>query len=130
MEKVGFKSYFIAKRTDVTLDNKEVQKQVGNLKFYSWTVRAFKIPEIEDRCEDYGEFATYLGTMPDYPEQFKFDEDHTFVKGEKVRICRNFALIFTKSRFAPYFQVTEMKDHNGIFQATASESSKKKTGCC
>ena len=54
MEKVGFNSYYSVKKSRVTIDNKMVELQVGDIKFYSITVRAFKIPEIEDRCEDYG----------------------------------------------------------------------------
>lgn len=29
--------------------------QVGAARFESVTVRAFKLPELEDRCEDYGQ---------------------------------------------------------------------------
>ncbi len=68
---------------------------VGDIKFYSITVRAFKIPELEDRCEDYGELATYLGTIPGYEDEFNFDCSHAFKKHEKLRVCRNFGLVLT-----------------------------------
>jgi len=45
------------------VENKKLENQCGNIKFYSITVRAYKIPEMEDRCEDYGEIATYKGTL-------------------------------------------------------------------
>lgn len=68
--------------------------QVGPIRFYSITIRAFKIPEIEDRCEDYGEEAFYLGTIPEMPDEFRMDSNHLFKRGEPVKICKNFALIF------------------------------------
>ena len=90
---------------------------VGDIKFFSMTIRAFKIPEMQDKCEDYGEEAIYLGTIPGYEDKYKFDKTHCFVKGEKLRICRNFGLVLTKSRFAKHFEVTPMKDHTGLFEA-------------
>ncbi len=38
------------------------RRQGGNIKFYSITVRAFKL-ELEDRCEDHGQVAYYIGTL-------------------------------------------------------------------
>lgn len=89
---------------------------MGDIKFYSITIRAFKIPEMEDRCEDYGEEAVYLGTIPGYEDSLKFDKSHIFKKGEKLRICRNFALVLTKTRLAKHFEVSPMKNHLGLFE--------------
>ncbi len=91
---------------------------VGDIKFYSITVRAYKIPELEDRCEDYGGVATYLGTLGEgYEKEFKFDTSHTFKTGEQLRVCRNFALVLTKCPlFAKHFTVTEGKNHLGLFE--------------
>ena len=59
-----------------------MEETLGNIKFYSITVRAYKIPEMEDRCEDYGEEATYKGTLGEGLEkEFKFDRSHVFVTG-------------------------------------------------
>lgn len=114
MEKVGFKSYYVTKKSKVTIDNSTVELQVGPINFYSITIRAFKIPEIEDRCEDYGEEAFYLGTVEGMPDEFRMDSTHLFKRGEPVRICKNFSLIFKKSRFAPHFEVSEEQEHRGI----------------
>ena len=82
---------------------------VGDINFFSMTIRAFKIPEMEDRCEDYGEEATYLGGIPGHEDKYQFDKCHRFIKGDKLRICRNFGLALTKSRFAKFFEVTPIK---------------------
>ena len=36
---------------------------VGNAKFFSVTFRLFKLPDLETKCEDYGQFAIYKGTI-------------------------------------------------------------------
>lgn len=94
MEKVGFKSYYVVKRSPVTVENKLLQAQCGDINFFSLTIRAFKIAEIEDRCEDYGEEAFYMGSVEGMPDQFRMDGTHLFKRGEPMRICKNFALIF------------------------------------
>lgn len=111
MERVGFNYYYVAKQSPITVENKAIEEQCGPIKFYSYTIRAYKIPELEDRCEDYGEVATYLGTMgPGYENQFKFDRSHIFKTGEPLRVCRNFSLVLTKCPlFARHFNVTEPK---------------------
>eukprot|EP00347_Sterkiella_histriomuscorum_P016283 403353780 len=128
MERVGFKSYYSVKKSKVTIDNQMVQMQVGPINFYSITIRAFKIPEIEDRCEDYGQEAFYLGTIEGIQDEFKFDAQHIFKRGEPVRICRNFSEIFKKSRFAPHFEVSEEGDHQGILDLPGVCDAKD--GCC
>jgi len=52
---------------------------------------------MEDRCEDYGEEATYLGTLgAGLEKEFKFDRSHVFKTGEKLRVCKNFSLVLTR----------------------------------
>mgnify|MGYP001576671634 CR=1 FL=1 len=41
-------------KSRVTVENKLVEEVLGDIKFYSITVRALKINELEDKCEDYG----------------------------------------------------------------------------
>lgn len=118
MERVGFKYHYYVKQSVVTVDNKALEAQCGNIKFYSITIRAYKIPELEDRCEDYGEEATYLGTLGSGLEnEFKFDRTHIFKTGEKLRICRNFGLVLSQCPlFARHFVLTPPKAHVGLFE--------------
>ena len=120
MERVGFKYYYTAKQSDITVDNPALEAQCGDIKFYSITIRAYKIPELEDRCEDYGEVAVYLGTIGDgYEKEFKFDRSHVFKTGEKLRICRNFGLVLTKCPlFAKHFEVSGLGPHLGLFETS------------
>eukprot|EP00347_Sterkiella_histriomuscorum_P021653 403333231 len=128
MQKVGFQSHYIVKKRKITINNQMVQMQVGPINYYSITVRAFKIPEIEDRCEDYGQTASYLGHIEGMDDSFKFDSQHIFKRGEPVRICRNFAEIFNKSRLAPHFEVSKEGDHQGILDLPGVCDAKD--GCC
>lgn len=67
------------------------------------TVRAFKLKDLEDRCEDYGQTASYLGTIEEYEDGFKLDKNHFFKTGEKVKVCSNTANMLVKSRFGKHF---------------------------
>lgn len=82
-------------------------------------MRAYKIPELEDRCEDYGEEATYLGTLgAGYENEFKFDRSHVFKTGKKVRVCKNLSLVLSKCLlFSKHFSITEPKNHIGLFES-------------
>ena len=71
-------------------------------------MRAFKIPEMEDREEDYGEEAFYLGTLEDHPDSLSFSNTITFKRGEPKKISRNLALILSKSRLAQHFEISEI----------------------
>jgi ubiquinone/menaquinone biosynthesis C-methylase UbiE len=105
MTRVGFNYYYTTKQSDITVENKKIKDTIGPIKFYSVTIRAYKIPGLEDRCEDYGEEATYLGTLGlGHEKDFKFDRSHVFKAGEPLRICRNFGLVLTTCPlFAKHF---------------------------
>lgn len=67
--------------------------QVGLARFKTLTLRCFKLGRLEDRCEEYGQFATYLGTLPETPGAFVLDNAHTFEKGRATPVCGNTALM-------------------------------------
>jgi hypothetical protein len=69
------------------------------------TVRAFKLDGLEDCCEDYGQVATYLGTMPDSPTAFILDDHHRFIAGKPMLVCGNTAAMVGESRFGRHFRV-------------------------
>jgi len=93
---------------------------MGGIKFWSVTVRAYKIEELEDRCEDYGEEATYKGTLGEGLEKsFKFDRSHEFITGEKLRVCKNFSLVLSRCpQFVKQFEITPSKGHLGLFETS------------
>jgi arsenite methyltransferase len=120
MARAGFNYYYTVSQSEITVDNKEVERQLGEIKFWAITVRAYKIPELEDRCEDYGELATYKGTLaPGLEKSFKFDRSHVFTTGEKLRVCRNFSLVLSKCPlFSRHFEITPGKGHVGLFETS------------
>lgn len=66
---------------------------MGLAKFKSLTLRCFKLPALEDRCEEFGQFATYLGTLKETPGAFALDQGHTFEAGRAMAVCGNTALM-------------------------------------
>ena len=90
--------------------------KIGKVDFYSMTVRAFKLNELEDKCEDYGQTAKYLGTIPVYPHTFNLDDHHVFVTGKPMLVCGNTASMLQKTRFARHFNVEgDQLNHYGLF---------------
>ena len=75
------------------------------IKFYSITYRAFKLKDLEDKCEDYGQELVYNGGIVDCEKEFKLDNAHAFKINEKVRICGNTASMIADTRFGKYFTV-------------------------
>lgn len=132
--RLGVADYRLFASRRLTINNPEIEVKVGNIGFYSFTVRAFKL-DLEDRCEDYGQVATYLGTVPGQPHQFVLDDHHTFETGRPMLVCGNTAAMVGETRYAPYFQVVGNKNrHFGLFDcgpapATTSTSGEAAAGC-
>eukprot|EP01124_Arcella_intermedia_P027684 TRINITY_DN5469_c0_g1_i4.p1 TRINITY_DN5469_c0_g1~~TRINITY_DN5469_c0_g1_i4.p1 ORF type:complete len:366 (+),score=77.86 TRINITY_DN5469_c0_g1_i4:149-1099(+) len=127
LEKSGFTDHRICSSSIITLNNPLIQKQVGDIVFYSNTVRAFKL-DLEDRCEDFGQVATYNGKLTDFPHAFFLDDHHTFVTGYPAPVCGNTADMLSETRYAPYFGVTKKGAHRGLFDC-GSAGAKAKPSC-
>lgn len=122
MEKCGFQKYYIVEQTPIQPHDFDVARLVGDTQFYSCTVRAFKCSALEDREENYGESATYLGTMQENKRYMDFDEKIRFLRKRSVGISGNVAEILRKSRFSRYFQVDGNRDvHYGLYDELAME---------
>lgn len=118
LQDLGCPDIRIAKQSPISLDDPEVAAKVGMVKFQSITVRAFKMP-LEDRCEDYGQVARYLGTLPECRHAFELDDHHYFETGRPLRVCGNTADMISTSRYAPHFDVSGDKStHFGIFDCS------------
>ncbi len=112
----------IVAENPVTLDDEEVIAKIGMVNFRSVTIRVFKIP-LEDRCEDYGQIATYRGTIEQHPHAFDLDNHHHFETGRPLRVCGNTADMLSKSRFAQHFELTGDKTtHFGLFDCEPAPS--------
>ncbi|NOY06012.1 MAG: methyltransferase domain-containing protein, partial [Chlorobi bacterium] len=102
----GCMDYRVVSSRSVSLDDEELERKAGMIDFYSLTIRAFKLDTLEDICEDYGQVAYYLGTIPDAPHAFALDDHHVFETGRPVLVCGNTAAMLSETRFAPHFRVT------------------------
>ena len=120
----------------VEILNPEIQDKVGNARFYSVTIRAFKSPSLEDRCEDYGQVAYYEGGIPGHPHAFALDDHHRFELGKPMLVCGNTAAMVSETRFAKYFRmVGDRTTHYGLFDCSAGEGGGAETeangsACC
>ena len=112
MEEVGFRDVRIVEKAML---EDSVGKEAA--KFCSITLRGFKLtsPSLDRRCEDYGQIATYKGNCANQPVEFKLDEAHVFETGRPAPVCRNTALMLSKTRLGRYFEVTAEVKHFGIF---------------
>ena len=104
-------------KTPIQPHDFEIARLTGDIQFYSCTVRAFKCSGLEDREENYGHSATYLGTMEENKRYCDFDETFRFLKNKPLGISGNLAKILRASRFCNYFTVEgEGETHYGLFK--------------
>ena len=131
---IGCLDYRTVTQCRITLNNPELEHKSGMIAFYAKTIRTFKL-KFEDRCEDYGQVATYLGTIPQCPHAFPLDDHHLFENGKPVLVCSNTAAMLTETRYAPHFKVEgDSSTHYGLFDChqVLSQNLENKTAqsCC
>ncbi len=104
----------------VAINDVDIEARIGMVDFYSVTVRAFKLP-LEDICEDYGEVATYKGTVPEHPHFFDLDDHHRFYTDKPMLVCGNTADMVSKTRYGGHFDVRgDRSVHFGAFACHTS----------
>lgn len=127
---LGIKDYRIMSKNKITLFNQDIKNKIGPIQFYSFTIRAFKM-DLEDRCEDYGQLAKYLGNLTQSPLTLMLDDHHVFEKGRPLPVCSNTARMLSQSRFSSYFEIIgEEKTHFGLFDCGPSKESEFGGACC
>jgi SAM-dependent methyltransferase len=124
----------VCTRSPIALNDAEIERRIGFARFESVTWRAFKLP-LEDRCEDYGQAATYLGTLAEQPHRFSLDDHHVFERNRPSRICGNTADMLSRTRYAPHFRVTgDKSEHFGLFDCGPAPASSvhdaQASNCC
>lgn len=129
MQEIGFKDLRIISQAEVKATGEYKLDQ----KYYSLTIRAFKVTSLEDRNEDYQNKVTYKGTIPDFGCKFEFDQNYTFCKNKEVAVCRNTAEILRASRYAEHFEISEDGIHQGLHCKQSfriDSNAKADSGCC
>ena len=115
--RAGFADARLVESRPLEINNEEVRRKVGHIRFFSATYRLFKIKELESACEDYGQAVVYKGTLAECPPYFDLDDHHRFYAGKVYEVCGNTSLMLEKSRFKPHFTfIGDMSAHYGIFK--------------
>ena len=127
----GIVDYRVISQRRIELQN-EIAEKAGMVNFFSTTVRAFKLNDLEDICEDYGQVAIYRGTLPELPHRFVLDDHHTFQTGKPMLVCGNTAAMLEETRYAKHFTVLgDRSTHYGPFDCSnKSPDENASNGCC
>ena len=122
MVKLGCLDHRLVAATEIVGSSPDVTEKIGNTRFFSMTFRAFKLP-LEDRCEDFGQIATYKGTMDQYAHAFRLDDHHHFETGRPMLVCSNTAAMLSKTRYGKHFDIIgDESVHFGLFDCAPSRS--------
>ncbi|CAI5487827.1 unnamed protein product, partial [Closterium sp. Naga37s-1] len=148
MASVGLGGWGVVEARELDVENPEIAARVGPIRFYSLTVRAVKLPsgagdgEGEDLPENYGQMATYSGSIPEQGGEFTLDNVRVFKAGVPTPVDATTAAMLTVSRYSSAFTVTEKGAHQGPFTGWArfpasvagawwsATVEKAKSGCC
>jgi len=135
MSKCGFTDFRYTSIRHLDLQT-DVEKKVGFATFSSRTVRAFKLDDLEDICEDYGQVAYYNGSIADHPHYFDLDDHHRFFTGKPMLVCGNTASMLSHTRYSKAFNVVgDTSVHYGAFGACGNNANMESrianaTGSC
>ncbi|MDO4503484.1 MAG: methyltransferase domain-containing protein [Coriobacteriia bacterium] len=134
MTKVGWQDFRYMSSKAATIDNPEVEAIIGNIQFTSRTIRAFKLPGLqEDICEQYGQTAIYRGGILGSPNYFDLDDHHRFFKDLRLDVCGNSCAYVQNTRFGKYFEVFgDRSIHFGPYEGCGNAPSVDGDGggCC
>lgn len=122
MRELGCLDYRVMSRCPSVINNPDIENKIAGIDFFSMTIRAFKLADLEDICENYGESATYLGTIKESPNAFTLDDHHLFQKGIPLAVCGNTSSMLKETRFSPHFKIMgDRKKHYGPFPCQPEE---------
>ncbi len=132
MRRCGWEDFRYVKSRAATIDNDEVEALIGNIQFSKRTVRAFKLPDIqEDICEEYGQTAIYNGGIEGSENYFDLDDHHRFFKGLRLDVCGNSCSYVQNTRFGKYFTVYgDRSIHFGPFEGCGNAPAVGGDGGC
>lgn len=134
MYSLGILDYRTVSRSVLDINQPGLEAKTGLANFESVTIRAFKLNDIEDCCEDYGQVATYLGSIADHPNSFALDDHHLFETHKPMLVCGNTASMLANTRFGTHFRIDgDRSRHFGLFDCSREVSQKTiqtLSGCC
>ncbi|MGQ0798613.1 MAG: methyltransferase domain-containing protein [Pseudomarimonas sp.] len=116
--------------TPIMIDDPAIVAKIGMVNFTSRTIRAFKL-ELEDRCEDHGQVATYLGSIAEHPHAFVLDDHHRLETGRPMLVCGNTAAMLGATRYGQHFQISgDTRQHFGLFDCAPPTAPDSTAACC
>lgn len=128
---LGCVDYRVISKRKIDIADPNIAKKAGAVEFYSMTIRAFKLDDLEDRCEDYGQVAYYQGTIDGCPNAFILDDHHVFITDKPTLVCGNTASMISNTRFGKHFKIVGDKTkHFGLFPCGPVSSESNVTGSC
>lgn len=132
---LGCADFRVMSQSPIALNHDEIIQKVGMINFRSLTFRAFKL-KLEDKCEDFGQVAYYLGTIPNHPHSFTLDDHHCFYTNKPMLVCGNTADMVSKTAYKNHFKIVGEKSvHMGLFDCAPAPGSTTATAsgpgaCC
>lgn len=131
----GFLDVRIVKYNKLRIKNKEIEKLLGDIDFFSVTCRLFKLPKLLDyNCEDYGQAVIYKGTIKYSEDSWSLDSHHKIERGKIFPVCGNTWNMLKESRYEKHFDfIGDFNKHYGIFPGCGSNLPFLKEGnidCC
>ena len=123
MAKIGWADFRYTEIRNLDFDNEDIEKVLGFAEFSSRTIMAFKLNDLEDICEDYGQVAWYDGGILNNPHFFDLDDHHRFFTGKPMLVCGNTASMISNSRYGKAFKVMgDRTTHFGAFEGCGSDN--------
>ena len=135
MEKIGWLDFRYTDIRNLEFDNEGIEKILGFAAFSSRTIRAFKLNDLEDICEDYGQAAWYDGSITGQPHYFDLDNHQRFFTNKPALVCGNTASMLSNTRYGKAFKVVgDRSAHFGVFNGCTPDNNndcgKIESGSC
>lgn len=115
MAQAGWKGFLCTVVDPIEVHDLALETKLGFRSFTSRTVRAIKAEGLDDIEENYGQTATYLGTIPETPRYFDFTDEIRLIKGRPVALGGNMAAMLAQSRYGRHFDIKPRGVHRGPF---------------
>ena len=113
----GFLDPRLVEDSPIRMTDPQLERQLGELRFYSATYRLFKLTELEPACEDYGQAVVYRSAGRGDDTPFKLDAHHIIEPGRVFPVCGNTWRMLHDTRFQHLFNFFGSWDtHFGIFE--------------
>ncbi|CAF2531464.1 unnamed protein product [Rotaria sp. Silwood2] len=137
---VGFTRPILVTTQPIGVNNVELQKLLGDIKFTSCTYRLFKNKSLDESTisnNKLGALVTYQTSIVHYEKEFQFDQSITFkFHGEPQYLNAEMTKMLYISRYGDNFKFEPITDEKQIPNTTNGVSNQQKSndqsssGCC